>query len=159
MEDQMNVERWKEEVRRATAEYIQIDDALKQAAKDTMPLRKRKKELSSLILEKLVGAKVDACNITGTNDRLVVKKGLKKTQVRPAEVKTRLIEWFGEDEEQAERCVSVVLTPEVTETVSLRRVKQRKKSEDEDSNDPGEEGPDRGSEEEAAEEEGEEEDD
>lgn len=132
----MNVQKWKEEVRRATSEFIQIDDALRQAAKDTLPLRKRKKELTAEILEKLVGARVDACNITGTNDRLVVKKAVKKTQVKPAEVKTRLVEWFGEDLDQAERCVSVVLCPEISEVVSLRRVKQRKKESEDEPQEP-----------------------
>eukprot|EP00899_Mesostigma_viride_P007834 jgi/Mesvir1/17051/Mv16580-RA.1 len=120
-----DAEQWRADMRSMTSEYIEIDNAIKAASKEMLPLRKRKKALQQDILTGMVGAGVDACNISGTADRLVVKNHKKKRALKVEDYHDRLLRFFEGDRDKVQGCLKVLFEPVYLEDVVLRRVKKR----------------------------------
>eukprot|EP00899_Mesostigma_viride_P023546 jgi/Mesvir1/4376/Mv19755-RA.1 len=130
-------------MRAMTSEYIEIDDAMKRATKELLPLRKRRTNLEGTIIDSMVSAGVDACNISGTQDRLVVKRTRKKPTVKKADYLQRLTAFFEGDIGRAQDCWDFIndLGGDVVEVNRLKRQKKKAdNTQQEAQEDPPEEG-------------------
>eukprot|EP00899_Mesostigma_viride_P009544 jgi/Mesvir1/18591/Mv17100-RA.1 len=126
-------------MRAMTSEYIEIDDAVKRASKELLPLKKRKVSLEGNIIESMVSAGVDACNISGTQDKLVVKKAKKKTAVKKSDYLMRLATYFEGDQSKAIECWDFInADTEVVEVNKLRRQTKKEARRQEEVDEPEE---------------------
>eukprot|EP00899_Mesostigma_viride_P001248 jgi/Mesvir1/11123/Mv06262-RA.1 len=119
---------WRERMRTMTTEYIELDDAVKRVTVDIKPLKKRKTALENDILESMVSAGVDACNISGTSDKLLVRTHRKKAASKKGDYLERLVAFFDGDEARAQQCLDALNDTQVVEVRRLKRVTKKQEA-------------------------------
>eukprot|EP00899_Mesostigma_viride_P013507 jgi/Mesvir1/22157/Mv18759-RA.1 len=109
-----------------TLEFVEVDDAIKSASRNLLPVKKRKKDLCELILKNMVTAGVDVCTVPNTGDKLYVKKTKKGKPPTKAEMRDRLLRYHGGDTEAAMKCWEAIASPDAEEERATLRRKAKK---------------------------------
>eukprot|EP00899_Mesostigma_viride_P010899 jgi/Mesvir1/19810/Mv13100-RA.1 len=127
-------------MRDLTTEFVEVDDTIKSASKDLLPVKKRKKDLCEMILKNMVTAGVDVCTVPNTGDKLYVKKTKKGKPPTKMEMRDRLMRYYEGDSEAALKCWEAIAAPDAEEErATLRR--KTKKAVQLDSDDEGGDAP------------------